>query len=47
MSSANRVVINFESNPGITKPFRSSPLRSVFARGSIAMLKRRQDRGSP
>ena len=47
MSSAKRVVISLVSVPGISKPFRSLLVRRRFARGLMATLKRRRDRGSP
>ena len=47
VSSANIVTTNFSASLGILYPSMSLHLHSRLARGSIARLKSRQDRGSP
>jgi hypothetical protein len=47
VSPAKKLAISFSSRPGIRRPVSLGLFLSVHAKGSIAKLKARQERGSP
>ncbi len=47
VSSANKLIASFSLTPGKWKPLIWSDVHIMQARGSIPMLKRKQESGSP